>query len=389
MIAVCCACGASRTTKGERIPAGWKRVPAGIFCDKCWGESHVLRAVTIPVASPLDHDWTEFRALLRSMFAVTTQAYNWTMTELYARDIRREADAKKMPAMAKVYLYPVLRARFPTLPPQAVVALEHAAQGKYRKKRYEVIWTCASSLPTYRYPTPFPVHNQSWSIVIEDQCPIVTARIGATNTRFRLRGGAKFRRQLDAVKLLVGGEAIPGQLDIFERGKDLMCKMVAWLPRTAAKTGRTDTLFVRTDTAAMIVALNAKDDTLWTYHGDQIPRWAAEHRKQLQNWADDSKAEHRPTPPFFERRHQAALKYRARTKSALQQIAAMTVGYAKRRKFAAISYDDSLTAFAPQFPWFELRATLAQLADASGIEFEYAGASGEAAKESPQPLGLE
>ena len=42
---------------------------------------------------------------------------------------------------------------------------------------------------------------------------------------------------------------------------------------------------------SMIVALDRKGEKLWNYHGEQIPR-SAELRKQLQRWADDSKAEH-------------------------------------------------------------------------------------------------
>jgi hypothetical protein len=41
-------------------------------------------------------------------------------------------------------------------------------------------------------------------------------------------------------------------------------------------------LFVRTTADAMIVALDRKGEKLWNYHGEQIPRWSAEHRKQLQ-----------------------------------------------------------------------------------------------------------
>lgn len=386
MNAVCAKCAAARVTKAERTPGGWKRAKDGqIYCAKCWGESHILRAVTIPIVSPLDKTWDEFRAVLRAMFAATTQAYNWTMTEMYARDVRRDAQAEKMPPMAPLYLYPELRARFPMLPPQTIVAIEHAGAGKYRAKRYEVIWTCAASLPTYRYPTPFPIHNQSWSVAIVDECPVVTARVGESKTRFRLRGGAGFRRQLDAVRLIVAGDAMAGQMDIFERGSDVMCKMVAWLPRTAAVSGRTNTLFVRSAENAMVVALNAKDESLWTYHGDQIPRWAAEHRRQLQNWAADSKAEHRPVPPFAARRDVATRIYRARMKSAAQQIAAMIVGYAARRKFAAIWWDDTVRTFAPQFPWFDLGTQVALAADAAGIEFQAVASSG-AVEKSPSPL---
>ena len=35
------------------------------------------------------------------------------------------------------------------------------------------------------------------------------------------------------------------------------------------------------------IELNEKDKKLWVYNGDQLPRWAAEHRDQLQRWSED------------------------------------------------------------------------------------------------------
>ena len=45
------------------------------------------------------------------------------------------------------------------------------------------------------------------------------------------------------------------------------------------------------------MALNEKDDRLWVYNGDQIPRWVAEHRKHLQHWSEDQKASTGPRRP--------------------------------------------------------------------------------------------
>ena len=112
---------------------------------------------------------------------------------------------------------------------------------------------------------------------------------------------------------------------------------------------------MRTDSERMIVALNAKDEKLWEYHGDHVRRWSAQHLALLQRWSDDSKAEHRPVPPFAERRQAAAVKYRHRMQSAAHEIAAMVAGYAARRKFATVRYDDSVTDFCPQFPRFARR----------------------------------
>ena len=218
----------------------------------------------------------------------------------------------------------------------------------------------------------------------------MSARIGDARYEFRLRGGHQFRRQLTAVKQITSGEAEQGQMDLFRNGKSVMCKMVAWLPRAAAIPSHEGTLIVRTDAEALIVALNLKDERLWTYHGDQARRWSAEHRRFVARLADDTKAEHRPVAPFAARREAAAHKYRDRMASLTHQVSAMVAGYAKRRKFAGVRYDDAMRDFCPQFPWFALRAKIAEKCDAAGIEFEaIASAGDEEAEVSPSPLAGE
>ena len=375
MTHTCSQCATTRTLKSitARLPGGWKRQGEAEICSDCWRKRFILRAVTIPVASPLDMSWDEFGKALREQWKEITRASNWMVTEMYTRD-DRSRDKGKLQPMPRVYLYPETRRMFPALPSQTCAALEQAVNKKYRAKRYEVVWTCGASLPTYRYPTPFPVPAQGWSVELEGNFPIVSARIGDQRVRFRLRGGHQFYRQMTAVKHIVSGDAEQGQMDLYRQGKSVMCKMVAWLPRKAGEKQAEGTLFVRTDAEALIVALNHKDERLWIYHGDQARRWAAEHRKLLQRLSDDSKAEHRPTPPFTARREQAAHKFRARMASLTHQVAAMIAGYAQRRRFAAVRYEDADRSFCDVFPWFELRAKLAEKLDASGIAFDAASA---------------
>src|SRR5450755_2874047 len=149
-----------------------------------------------------------------------------------------------------------------------------------------------SSLPVYRYPAPFAVPNQGWPLTLENERPVVSVRLGERRVGLRLKGSPRFHRQLGALRAIESGTAVQGELDLYQRGDDVLCKMVAWLPRDPGPKERVGTLFVRTTADAMIVALDRKGEKLWNYHGEQIPRWSAEHRKQLQRWADDSKAEH-------------------------------------------------------------------------------------------------
>jgi rubredoxin len=146
----CAGCSISRavkpTPKGDaRTPTGWKKLGDATYCPQCWRKKYILRAITMPVASPLDCSWDELRKALRTMWAQTTAASNWMMTELYARDVRRGSE-EKMPPMARVYLYPEARARFPGLPSATVASLEQSVQRKYRAVRYRVVWTAAATI---------------------------------------------------------------------------------------------------------------------------------------------------------------------------------------------------------------------------------------------------
>src|ERR1017187_5094048 len=364
----CVACSTEGKKPSTRLPQGWKRRGGEIYCRTCWSSDLILRAISIPVASPLDCKWDELRRELSKMWTQTTNCANWMMTELYARDFRR-TDEEKMRRMEPVYLYPEARVRFPGLPSQSVASLEHSIQGKYRAKRYEVVWRSSASLPTHRYPTPFPVPAQGWNASIEGEAAVVSVRIGDARHRLRLKRGPQFHRQMESFQQIVSGEAEPGEMAIYDHG-GVIVKMAAWLPRAAAKE-RHGTLVVRTAKDCLLVAVNAKDDVLWRYNGDHLRRWGAEHRKQLQRWADDSKYEQRPIPAFAQRREDASRKYRDRLDSVTHEIAAQLAGYADRRHFATVKYDDAERSYLGDgFPWFRLRSLIHEKLDARGVSLE-------------------
>jgi hypothetical protein len=379
------------TPKQEpRTPTGWKKQSQDYYCDTCWGKRYVLRAIAIPVASPLDCSREELRQALKLMWTQTTACANRIMTECYARDVRRTGmESKKMPSMQRVYLYPELRAEFPALPSQTVASLEHAVVAKYRAIRYPIIWTGSAALPTYRYPTPFPIAAQAWHARIEQDKPIVSLRIGERRLQLRLKNGPQFRRQYAVFGLIALGEAVSGEAAVYQRGfgSALIVKLVAWLPRQAAQEAN-GVLNVHTAADSLLVAVNAEDKILWRYHGDHLRRWAAERRRVLQRWSDDSKYENRPMPAFEERRAVAARKFRDRMDSATHEIAAQLAGYAQRRRFARVEYDDHERGFCTDFPYFRLSSLIAEKLDARGISFgaKSATAGSEVQGKSSEPL---
>jgi hypothetical protein len=343
----------------------------------------------MPVVEPLDEEWARLREALHEAWVEATAAANWMMTELYARDVRREGDGA-MPRMARVYLYPEARRRFPELASQTVVSIENGVQAAYRAARYKVVWTCAATLHSYRYPMPIPVHNQSWEARIIQERPVVRVRLGNRWWELRLKGGPRFRMQTMGYRQIVSGEAVRGELTLYRvrehagkvsgrpnRAQSLkygvMCKMVAWFPREKNEgSGKpASVLRVRTMDEMLLAALGPKQEPIWRYHGDHLRRWAAVHRRSLEHLADDQKAKQQPVPSFADRRSAATRKYRNRMHSAVAEIAAQLTGYAARRGFSTISYDDSDRSFCPDFQYAELRGRIRNKCDAVGLAFRH------------------
>jgi hypothetical protein len=194
--------------------------------------------------------------------------------------------------MPRIYLYPVLRSEFSLLPSRTVASLERTCQRKYRALRYAVVWTSRSALPTYRYPTPFPIPNQGWTVSIEEERPIVSLQLGPQRIRLRLKTGSQFRRQYRQIRQILEGEAVRGDAAIYQRGNALMTKMLAWLPRKGVSEQESGRLTVRTASDKLLIAVNPRN-------GDNIRRWSLEHRAQLQRWSEDVKYESRPVPKLF------------------------------------------------------------------------------------------
>src|SRR5690606_2352130 len=89
-------------------------------------------------------------------------------------------------------------------------------------------------------------------------------------------------RQLAAIRRLVDGEAHQGELAIYQRGGDVMCKLVLWLPRPArAAQPKAGTLYVRTAADSFLV-YHVDDGEPRYLHADDIRRVCAAHRRRLQ-----------------------------------------------------------------------------------------------------------
>jgi hypothetical protein len=381
-----CLCGKERN--GDKLGHGWKADPAGnSVCPDCWAKRYILRAVTFPVAGPVDCEWPELREMLADAWGKATRLANLAVQELLKNDVVRTADAKKLPAMPKTNLYQACSAAGYDGWASSAASLLRAVEGKYRAARYDRIWLGQVSLPNTKYPMPFPIHNATWQASYDDgNRPLVTLRLPARRVTLRLRGGKEFCRQLAAFRQIVSGEAIRGELSIYRQranGSDhrngtesrdesgakmqtrVMVKLVAWLPRPQQQESK-GTLFLTTGPDALLIALDAKDNRLWLIHADHIRRWDAEHKAQLQRWHDDAKAEQRPRAAFASRREKSCRKYERRMNTACGQFAAQVVGYANRRRFAEIQWVQPIGG-KETFRWSRLFSEILYRADREGI----------------------
>lgn len=393
----CTACGREQRTKPTakaelRLPRAWKR-HRGVWCASCWSERWVLRAITIPVAGPVDGTWDDLREDLAQCWSCATSVANWAVAELLKADVVRTPEMEKLPAMPRTYLYPGAREVAPDMDTGSVVSLLQQVERRYRARRYQVVWQRRAAPPSYRYPMPYPIHNQRWRARRGPNGEaLIEVPLAGRRWTLRLRGGAGFRRQLKAVHALIDEAAVQGELALYQRRgsrgdhrptadvkqpKQLMAKLVMWLPKRERSKEQSGTLVVRTDPNSLLVYHMDGEEPRYI-HADQARRWVAEHRRKLQRTADDTKREKRVPKrqrhQITQKRATWAAKHRRRMDSLTHEVSAMIAGYAERRRAAAVVLDDDDRDYVESFPWHELRTKLAYKLEERGIEFRTAAA---------------
>ena len=387
---------ASRTPTGlTRLPRGWKRLKeeAPAICPTCWKQTYVLRAIMIPIAGPVGKSWVELSDVLKRSWQQATSLSNWAVTELRLRDVTRTPGLKRRSRMPSVYLYREARAFRPGLPPPSLTSLLQTVERRYRKARLSVIWRAEASLPSYRYPVPLPIHNQSWRPGIgENNELLLHLRLGDEHWILRLRGGHSFRRQRTAVEKLLDGCGARAELSIYPRRSSagdhrpairarepgggerssyrVMAKMMMWLPREDREVQSDRVLRLRTASGSFWIA-ELENRNPWTLNADHVRRWAAEHQQRLQRLSQDTKHEERT---LKRRRHsmksarrKLADKHRRRTRTWIQQAVAYVASLAVRNRIGVIEYDDSERSYLVSFPWHALKKHLGVKCDELGL----------------------
>lgn len=386
---VCHQCQHAQVVKTTtRPPRGWKRIAEALWCGDCLAATYTIRAVTVPIASPLDGTWAEFGAALKAAWVETTRAANWLVTELYARDVRREPTDAKLRPMPRIYLYPEARALFPGISPIHLTALIQQVEQTYRKRRYELLWRRAISLPTYRYPVPTPLHNQAWRLeTTAGGAMVAHVRLGDRWWALRLRGGPHFYAQRTRLLQLEAGTALPAAGAFYaitategdhrhaERGQRVMLKLVGRFPRVAPTTA-TACCEVTTVASDLLVARIAGRGVIAAVHGDQIRRAICGYTVRRERLTADLAVVRRM--PQREREGMRARLQRMgeRQHRALrtwcQQSASQIVRAVHLAQAGTIVYADEERGFCDPFPWQQLRLAVQQATEGAGMTWVYA-----------------
>ena len=367
-----------------RTPQGWKVLKGESYCRTCRQTSHVLRAVIVPVAAPQTGSWAELGDELRTLWSETTRCANWMVSELYARDVRRQPEAERLAPLPRIYLYPEARVLFPRLPAQAVAALAQDVLRRYRATRYAVLWTRTASLASYRYPVGLTLPSQAWSLHEEQGQWIVSVRLSEARWRLRLRGGAPMRRQAERLRQIDDGRAERGSLTIYEarspgrssRGdsdtRRIMVKIAAWLPKVASND-RSAIVQVRSDELSRLTA-----EPRWRIDPAPIRSvLAADARRRSSLLANlqSARASGGRTDGIRTALEELSHRTRQRLFESCRTYAAHLAAHLEVCHAREVHYDDGVRPVLSHFPWELLRRRIAEKLDERGIRFVYGAAA--------------
>lgn len=415
---------AGKPTKrgNERLPNGWKEWPEGVgYCGKCWHGRYAVRAVTLAVGGPADggnptqaqEAWQELRETLRHSWDASTRLANWSVTQMLTNDRHRQAADAKLQPMPPCYLYGLFggyagRGDWDGAA-AAAQSLMRSVEANYRARRFAVLWDYSASAQSFRWPVPFPLHEQNWSADVDAHGTCTaTLRLPGGPVVVRIGTGGDWRYQRARFAAVAAGAVKRCEAAIYARrvkGNDrrgcvtlrhrdafgqrvdlrVMLKLVAWFPRQAARE-MAGVLRVTTGNDALLVAeQDGQPD--WRLNADHIRQRVIGHAAYLRRAADDTKYEKRwpaKQREFLNRaRDERCRKHADRIGTFIDEATKIVAGLAERRRVAAVEYDDSERGFLPSFPYHRLKEGLRRKLDDRRIEFTSVSASGEMVDETP------
>lgn len=372
----CHSCGTNGNGKRTRsgsfgIPSAWKQRDEKVFCKSCWKTAYRLRAITLPVAEPIGMSWDELRAHVRECFTqATTLANACVLTMMRAEPLVPYGETK-LPKSPTVYLYPLRKELGLTISSSATVSLVQAVQKTYDSKRYDLLVRRSIAPPVYRYPYPYPVHNQDWR-VREDDGMVVSLPLDGRRVELKLKSKDR-HRQVDALRMLIAGKAKQSELALYQSSNPsksvLFVKMMLWLPNEVKRTDRKSVMTVRTDSDRLLVCSIEGRETLLNFNEDNLRRHIIGHSIALQRMSEDNKRERRfngNRRKYGQNVRQMCDRQNRRLKDAVNQISAMLASKAVSDNVQSIVWDVKDRGYC-RFPWFNLRTAVEQKISPHGI----------------------
>lgn len=339
----------------------------------------VVRAMTLPVGVSIGLEWKELNAKLNECWRLSTDLANWCVHSLYRIDTPNEP--KTPEAVKKWYGYGEASKSYAKWGEWAgamasAQCVIRAVQRKYIQTRFDVMFRHDAKSLTYRFPYPFPVHNQSWSMRYDHGFPVVSLTLPGIKDRLdiRLKRRADFGRQLAMFRQLHDGTAVSGEAAIYRNGKgDVLVKLVGHFPQREAGKERSHACFLHTDPNALLVA-EIDGRAPWILNADHLKRWQAVHRVYRQRMSEDLKREKRMSR---EQRADALKsmdlrceKHRHRLDTAVHQLSAQVARFCERQGVATVAYDDTIKTYIPDgFPWCQLKEKLRYKLEGMGVEW--------------------
>lgn len=364
----------------------------------------VVRAIAFPVACvAAGGTWQEFSQAMHTMWRASTRAANCVIQHYALADKVNVGDGP-LPPFEYTNVYQALVRSFPELLTTTFSSICQSSGKAYLRYRTQ-FWNGARALPLFRYPAPFPVHNQAWKpVLVNGERPGVQFSMGSKRsklTRWTLvfAGGPGFKRQLAHFRQLMDGTAKAGELTVYRQrcgsthrngttekspgGASrehyrIMVKMVIRTPAPPKKEA-TGVLLLTTDPDVLWTARH--DERVvspWVLPGDEALSWLARmreasltHAVMVRRMSQDLKVEKRTHVGQYAqhlgRLDKICEKHRRRVRTFLQQCAAGIVNYCRRRSIGTLVYDDTCKEWLPSFPWFQLRLELLARCQAHGI----------------------
>ncbi len=409
---------AAGSTPSNKLPKGWHWEPGtnNPACPACWNAKWVMRAITVPLAGPIDfNDSGPFRDAIKEAWWDSTRLANWAVTQLLKAEPGTTASSHTLGAMSKVYLYGLFvkeYADYSRWNGATAVARQilHWVEAQYRARRKEVHWLRCASAQTFKFPAPYMMDKNTWSMSWpDDQMPIFSVPIGGRRWELAARRDKTIHYQFARLRQIASGQAIAttlslrGQLIHGDNGRGclslraptsgerrefrIMAKISAWIPKVQAgmTSGLAGELLVSTMPGSLWCVEQDGHSPMW-FHGDQCRQWVVAHRSYLQRTADDTKHGVRIDPARLRilnaDREVRCDKHGRRVNTFIDQVTAELADICGRRHVVRVIYRDDCRDWLPDgetgrsgFPWFSLRDKLARKITDKGAVFTYASAS--------------